>query len=272
MRWVLAACTLCALAMPSGAAIYLVHPDGTGDFPTIQAAIDASAGGDVIELADGTFTGPGNRDIDYHGKAITVRSQSVNPAFCIIDCEGSESEPHRGFYFHTGEGAGSVLEAVTVTGGYATFPSPYGGGVRCDVSSPTFRNCLFTANYARAEGGGFESGGGSPTLIRCAFTATEAFSQGGGASFAGDSPTVIACSFTDNFCNGVGGGLACLGGHAQVAACVFDDNEAYEGDGLGCWGGATTAADCQFLGNRAQMSGGAVMCRGGSQTFDACTF
>ena len=34
---------------------YLITPDGTGDFPTIQAAIDAAGGGDIIQLADGTL-------------------------------------------------------------------------------------------------------------------------------------------------------------------------------------------------------------------------
>ena len=43
------------------ATTYLVNPEGTGDFPTIQAAIDAVVDGDIIELNDGTFTGDGNR-------------------------------------------------------------------------------------------------------------------------------------------------------------------------------------------------------------------
>jgi hypothetical protein len=73
----------------AGATTYLVRPDGTGDFPTIQAAVAASASGDVIELANGTFTGPGNRDVDYLSKLVTIRSQSGNPEACVIDCQGS---------------------------------------------------------------------------------------------------------------------------------------------------------------------------------------
>ena len=34
------------------AATYVVNPDGTGDLPTIQAAINAALGGDIIELTD----------------------------------------------------------------------------------------------------------------------------------------------------------------------------------------------------------------------------
>ena len=39
-------------------------------------------------IADGTYTGEGNRDIEFKGKAITVRSAS-GPESCIIDSEGN---------------------------------------------------------------------------------------------------------------------------------------------------------------------------------------
>jgi hypothetical protein len=48
-------------------AIYVVHPYGTGDYPTIQATVTAADDGDIIELTDGTFTGDGNRDVVYLG-------------------------------------------------------------------------------------------------------------------------------------------------------------------------------------------------------------
>ena len=70
-----AAALICMfLAIPSLGAIIIVDDDGPADFNNIQAAIDTANNGDTIEIQPGTYTGPGNRDIEFRGKAITVRS------------------------------------------------------------------------------------------------------------------------------------------------------------------------------------------------------
>jgi regulator of RNase E activity RraA len=43
-------------------------------YATIQAAIDDCNDGDVIIVAYGTYTAAGNHDIDFKGKAVTVRT------------------------------------------------------------------------------------------------------------------------------------------------------------------------------------------------------
>ena len=79
-------------------------PAGDGSyenpFDTIQEGIDAAVNGDTAIVLDGVYTGTGNRDLDFLGKAITLRSAN-GPAHCIIDCEsGPGEEGHRGFYFN----------------------------------------------------------------------------------------------------------------------------------------------------------------------------
>jgi len=76
-----------AAPLAGSATTYLIEPDGTGDFPTIQDALFAAASGDTVALADGTFTGAGNRNLNFVGKSLVVRSQSGLPNTCTIDCQ-----------------------------------------------------------------------------------------------------------------------------------------------------------------------------------------
>ena len=63
--------------------------------PTIQDAIDAAASGDTVKVqASSTpYSGDGNINLDFGGKAITVSSKDPDEqdvvANTIIDCEGS---------------------------------------------------------------------------------------------------------------------------------------------------------------------------------------
>jgi hypothetical protein len=121
-------------------------------YPTIQAAIIASANGDVVIVADGVYTGTGNRDIDFGGKALTVRSEH-GPESCVIDCQASWNDRHRGFYFHTNETAAAVLDGFTIQNGWAPYNEPCfysGGGILCQYNAnPTIQNCILRANHAQ---------------------------------------------------------------------------------------------------------------------------
>lgn len=56
------------------------------DYLTIQDGIDAAVAGDTVLVADGTYTGDGNKNLKFMGKAITVMSGN-GPEWTIIDCE-----------------------------------------------------------------------------------------------------------------------------------------------------------------------------------------
>ena len=126
-----------------------------GDQPTIQAGIDAVVNGDTVLVANGTYTGPDNKNLDFNGKAITVTSEN-GAENCIIDCEGSG----RGFYFPNGESAASVVDGFTITNGSAD----YGGGIYCNNSSPTITNNIITNNSSDYHGGGIACFTSSPII------------------------------------------------------------------------------------------------------------
>ncbi len=122
--------------------IITVDDDGVADFNNVQAAIDDANDGDEVVVQPGTYTGEGNRDIDFSGKAITVRSTDPNNpvivAATVIDSGGTYFNQHRGFYFHSGEDANSVLLGLTITKGSAG----YGGGIYCYSASQMIEKCM----------------------------------------------------------------------------------------------------------------------------------
>ena len=190
-----------ALSPHSPAGTISVDDDGPADFTTIQAAIDAAVDGDTVIVQPGTYTGAGNRDISFGGKAIPVRGVDPNDwdvvRRTIIDCQGTQNDPHRGFLFVTGEGPNSALSGLTITGGYApsisagTNSGAVGGGICCNQSSPSITRCVISEGFAQYGGGGFFAHDGSPTIRQCEFQSNISSTAGAGAmEFWGGDPVV----------------------------------------------------------------------------------
>ena len=263
----LVCCTVISVAFTASATTYVIEPDGSGDFPTIQAAIDASSDGDIIELADGTFTGAGNRDVDFAGRAVTVRSQSGAPETCVIDCEGNEADPHRGFIFQSDEGPGSVIEGVTIAHGWAEY---YGGGIFCDEdASPTVVNCIFLDNEA-AMGGGM-CGGRLSTLTDCSFIGNE--SVRGGALARAWATILTDCEFFGNKARYGGAIYIRSSCSPTLTGCTFEGNSASHSGGalhieLHC---NPALRHCTLTGNSAPIGGAIEVSIECSPSFVNCT-
>lgn len=265
----------------------LYSPDVTirveGTFGTIQAAIDAAGDGDVIEVGPGTYTGPGNYDIDFRGKAITVRS-AAGPQSTIINVAGAAAngENRRGFYFHQGEGSDTVLSGFTVRGGRVfgsevppnPLPSaahPIGGGIYCESSSPTIVDCVITDCGAEL-GGGIGCVGGAPVIVDCVieqctaggFGSAQSGGRGGGVGLIAQANATLAnCVIRGNvaYSNSFGAGLYFADSTATVAGSVITGNSApgsVRGGGAYCTGSNTdvTFKNCIIAQNEADTGAG----------------
>jgi nitrous oxidase accessory protein NosD len=261
-------------------ATYLVLDDGTGPYRTIQDAIDCSDAGDIIELADGVFTGDGNRDIEFDGKAVTVRSRNGVPGQCVIDCQGSEAERHRGFWFHQGEGPGSVVEGLTITNGFASGSGVqrFGGAIYCDWASPTIAHCVIEQNRAETHGGGINLYQSTAQISGCTIRGNEA-EFGGGINSSSSAPVIEDSDIRENHAIDEGGGLRCFdqlngGPNPKIIGCTIGGNQSELGGGIACLTGddgcAPTLLACDILENVAGCGGG-VYCDGASPTIRGST-
>jgi len=158
------------LVPPSIADTYVVDPYGTGDYPTIQAAVNACVSGDIIELTDGVFTGAGNRDIRFNNRDLTIRSQSGDPTRSIIDCELAEQA------FVLFDGDEEHIQGLTMTHGR---DSAWGGAVYMGMAAHgVFLDCIFTNNSAPGNAG-------AVMIMDCAYAEFEGCTFIGNSSYAG---------------------------------------------------------------------------------------
>jgi hypothetical protein len=245
------------------------------NFVTIQQAIDSSNDGDTIIVNEGTYTGPGNRDIDFRGKAITV--QSADPgdpntvAMTIIECGGSEGENHRGFYFHSGEDSNSILDGLTIINGYVYGYTPNwhegsGGAISCNQSNPTIRNCILRDNYADPWGGGIGLQRCSPRIENCTIIGNYGDSRGGGIRCGHDcSPTIVNCRIIGNACRNSGGGID-MGeeGSPIIRGCVISNNS---NGAIRCRYSSPLIENCIITGNESH----AILLAMSSSVINNCT-
>ena len=266
-KW--AACLLILVSFNSLAisnAIIYVDDDGPADFNNIQAAIDYANDGDTILVADGTYIGNGNRDIDFKGKAITLKSQNGADT-CIIDCQASEEDLHRGFYLHNHEGNDSIIDGFTIMNGCAY----YGGGIEFFISNPTVQNCILKDNIAAMDPG-FEgtstSGGGisiatlnddlCSKIINCKFINNTA--TGSGGAISSSNSIIQNCEIIGNRAS-VGGAIT--GKNLTIYNCVINgnisiSNSNYGGGAIFCQSANLIINNSTIVGNHSNSYGGAI--------------
>ncbi|MEW5994437.1 MAG: right-handed parallel beta-helix repeat-containing protein [Candidatus Zixiibacteriota bacterium] len=223
-------------------------------YPTIQGAIDAAHDGDMVIVRAGTYV----ENIDFLGKAITVRSES-GPHLTVID--GSKKGTVVSFV--KGEAAACVLEGFTIRNGIGTDLTGYGyyagGGVLCLDSSPTIIGNVFVNNACvGGYGGGLLARGSSSRIVGNLFAGNSAFG-GGGLSTQASACTVMDNEFDGNVAK-YGGGISAAGDSSWIGGNKVVYNRAYDvGGGVFVANGAGTVIIYNDIrGNLAEHDGGGI--------------
>jgi len=209
---------------------WYVRADGLGDVATIQMAIDSCTHGDSVLIADGVFTGSGNRDLDLRGRRIVLKSAN-GPEYSIIDCQGSAGNAHRGITSTNPGDTACVIDGLTIRGGYGPLYSstPCGGGILCVTSAPEIRNCIIVNNVATLGGAVFASQSAA-RFVNCTFI-DNAAPYGAGLFFYDESAIILENSIVAF--NVQGPSVSCYElGTAEFACCDVYGNSG--GDWVGC--------------------------------------
>ena len=192
------------------------------DHDTIQGAINASSDGDVIAIAAGTYY---EHSLNPNNKAITIQGTLNGDGSLATTIDAQQGG--RVFTIESGEGDGTVIKDLVITGGLASgsWPNNCGGGISCWYSNPTISNCTISGNTADYGGGG-------------------------GIYSYSSNPTITDCEISDNIANG-GGGIYCdSGSNPTISGCTISGNmAALNAGGIGCDNSNPTISGSEICGN-----------------------
>ncbi len=259
---------------------WYVKEDGSGDVPTIEAALAAVQPGDVIRVAAGRYTWSNQQPsqpfyglvfID-NGKSDFLLISEAGPEQTILDAEG---EGNVVWVFGNNENV--TVDGFTITGGYVDNQADAryaGGGVVVHLASPTIQNCVITGNYA-VEGGGVWFGStGRPRLVDCLVEDNEAV-RGGGVCLINDAQRmeISGCLIRNNTAFQAGGGFFDYNALFTMSDCVVTGNQSFsKGGGLSM---TTLHADTRIertsiIFNSGDLGGGVRLAENSVPTLEGC--
>ena len=235
------------------------------DQPTIQAGIDAAGEGDTVLVAPRTYTGVGNRALDFGGIDRVLLSEE-GPDATVVD----SGDSGRGLSFHSGETAFAVVKGLSFRRGSAA-----GGGIHCSASSPTLKNCTISNNRGS---GTHCTDASSPAIEHCMISGNRGRVGAGVMCEESSSPALTNCAIVDNSARS-GGGLCCDSGAVpRLRDCTIAGNTAVSGGGAGCYRSSPTFVRCTVVGNAITTTGypfdgrgGGLNFRDSSPTIEDCT-
>ncbi len=217
-----------------------------GPKATIQAGINAADHFDSVEVADGVYTGPGNKNIEFFQKEMSIRS-SGGPDNCIIDCENDGF----GFTFCTlPDDRPVTIEGFTIRNGR----HEWAGGICITDADVDILNCIIENCFSDIGPGGISINAISTTPVIRLIQTTVRQNRSSGERGAGvranqSSLEMINCHILDYH---------------------LLPNDRFLGEGGGIYTSAMTELrimDCEIAGNRIE----ADHANGGGLLLDAAS-
>ena len=264
-----AALLLLSIVSISHARTWYVKADGTGDTPTIQAAIESAAQDDSILVGPGVYSWSNQGTGDEYGMIRIMRDW---PAMTIASEQGAEmtildGENRGRIFFYQGHypdfPGGLIIDGFTFTRGTPTQAGNLvGGGFTAHLSSPIIKNSIFKYNSATQGGAYWYGGWGAPQLIDCLFEGNSA--RHGGAVLFVNSPLtclVSNCVIQNNTVTGNGAGLFGYNVPLVMENCTISRNiSSSDGGGIALQNCEPSSVSfCTFYKNEAASGGGIAL-------------
>ncbi|MGA1863677.1 MAG: right-handed parallel beta-helix repeat-containing protein [bacterium] len=227
-----------------------VADDGSGNYASIQDAVDYAVPGDTINVFSGIY----KENLVIGGKALSLVSQ-----------DGAEST------FIDGSGLGSVVAVVNLDGGVLDgftlrngFSERSTGGIGCYRSSLSIMHCTVRDNSSRYGGGVLFKYSDSASINDCDITGNQVeVGFGGGIYCDHSSPDITRCTIAGNLANGgTGGGFYCESDSSpRITDCIIAKNSAGLGGGFYCESDSSPEIiNCTIYENSAAYLGGGIYC------------
>lgn len=195
--------------------VWHVYDDGSGDAPTIAAAVSYAADGDSIYAHPGTYYEAG---ISVE-KALVIAGTD-GAAATTIDGNGLGS----GVFIFPASSKTIRVSGLTVKNGSASI---VGGGMWIQNSNVAVSDCVFEGCSSAYYGGGVGISNASPSIARCSFFGNTAQNDGGGLYISNSSTVASSCVFHGNTAvSGSGGGVAAVFSSPQLVHCTISYNGA----------------------------------------------
>jgi hypothetical protein len=194
---------------------FSVCADGSGDYSTIQDAIDDVPSGAMVSVCAGVYT----ESLVVDAKALALVSAD-GVGSVVLDGGGSD----RIMRVEAVPSPGLSITGFTFSDGASTYN---GGGIYAEDSILTLVDNSFEGNAAAGDGAGLFARDSQLRVIDNSFEGNVATFNGGGAELENCAGRLMGNSFVSNEADD-GGGLSVIDGTVRISANSFTDNVALD--------------------------------------------